>query len=123
MLCDLIKNENELYGYSAMAMNQLRESDPETVKAYVEAFNCANEYIGFVNQPEVLALYSQAVRLIKQNKNSEFYNYFARNFSSLLFDIAKKHGSDEIKKHGEKMLEISINYPKSDLKDVKWGVA
>jgi hypothetical protein len=123
MLCDLIKNENELYGYSAMVMNQLRESEPETVKAYVEAFNSAKDDIVLVNRPEVVALYFQAVRLIQHNKTEEFCNYFLRNFSSLLLQVAKKRGSDEIKKHGDKMLELSMKYPKADLNDMKWGVA
>jgi hypothetical protein len=123
MLCDLIKNENELYGYSAIAMNEIKQREPGLIEAYLKAFESAKHEMILVNQPEVLSLYSQAVRLVKQNRYDEFINYFSRNFGELLMQISQKRGSEEIKKHAEAMMEISSRFKKSDLIDMKWGVA
>lgn len=121
MLCDLIKHENELYGYSAIAMHEIKRFDPETVEAYVKAFDLVKDEMALVNQPAVLELYSQAIRLVKHNRYSEFINYFTRNFGALMLEIGKRKASEEIKAGAEKMLEISRKYQKADLPDMKWG--
>jgi hypothetical protein len=123
MLCDLIKHENELYGYSAIAMHEIKRFDPDSVEAYVQAFESAKDEMHRVSQPEVLELYSQAIRLVKQNRYSEFINYFLRNFGELLLQIGKLKNSEEIKAQGVAMLEISKKHTKADLADMKWGIA
>lgn len=121
MLCEYIKHENELFGYSCLAMSEISKTDKNLTDAYIKAFFSIKDHINTIDQNKVIELYKQSVNLFKNNKRDEFTNYFVRNFSNLLNEISKNLSSDEIKNHAQIMLKFSEKYQNSNLQDVKWS--
>lgn len=122
MLCDYIKEENEIHGYSCIATNRVREIDLPCYESYEAAYKLVENYIDKIDKNEILSMYKNAVFLFKQNKFEEFINYFLRNFSSLSKLIGSNMNDEQILVSAESILELSKKYKQSDMDDISWSV-
>lgn len=123
MLCDYVKNENELYGYSCLAMDYFIKNDIEVVNAYLKAFESAKDHILLLDQNQIVELYKNSVRLFTHNKFDEFANYFTRNFSVVLNKIGEHLSNQEILKQSEIMMVFANKYKQSELQNIDWSIS
>lgn len=90
MLCDQLKDENEIRSYVVNGYHYFLKISPDIAKAYDALFLAIEPHTKSINYDDLKSLYSMCSEMVQKNQFDNFAKVFGHNFLLIVEEISKK---------------------------------